>query len=194
MTVKLIKERVDKTGRHFLNLYRCFCGNTFKTRPYRIKTGYTRSCGCLYGKNSLTHGHSAGLKPSSTYNSWASMKRRCSCKTSDNWKYYGGRGIKVCARWSGSFENFLNDMGERPIGTTLHRVDNDGNYTIDNCIWLSEAKQRRYKNNAVYMTLNGTRKLMLDWCEELGLKRAVVYLRHQRGWPDHEALLGRGKK
>lgn len=93
----------------------------------------------------VVHGHCRNKKPSPTYYSWRSMKFRCLYPQAINYQNYGGRGITVCDRWL-KFENFLEDMGERPDGLTLSRINNDGNYEPTNCCWddpQNQAQNRR---------------------------------------------------
>lgn len=95
-------------------------------------------------QHGLTHGHTCrtgGRRTSPTYNSWQSMRQRCTNKNARAYKNYGGRGIRVCERWLNSFDNFLEDMGERPEDKTLGRINNDGSYTSKNCRWESPAQQ-----------------------------------------------------
>lgn len=124
-------------------LVRCQCGIEKVVKPQNIRSGHTVSCGC-YGisnrsKNTLRHGHGTKEK-TKTYQSWQHMRERCSNQKSDSYARYGGRGISVCERW-GVFENFLKDMGERPIGTSLDRIDFDGNYEPLNCRWATVLQQ-----------------------------------------------------
>jgi hypothetical protein len=130
----------------------CDCGKETVVRGYYLRSGTTQSCGCLhsevsaeiYRKINRTHGQNN----TPTHVSWEQMKQRCTNSNHHAWKHYGGRGIKVCPEWLGSFENFRRDMGERPPHTSLDRIDMDGDYTPANCRWAdakTQAKNRRKK-------------------------------------------------
>ena len=135
----------DKGGRRRY-VCRCSCGGETVTAGYDLRKGHTRSCGCLLRETRTTHGHVRNGRRSPTYQSWQSMLRRTTNPKAAGWEYYGGRGITVCDRWNpkagGSFENFLEDLGERPDGTSLDRVDVDGIYEPSNTRWATPREQR----------------------------------------------------
>lgn len=129
----------------------CDCGGSVETQAVSLRAGRTQSCGCLLAEfrasdscgHRIEHGHSSSTFVSPTYHSWVAMRKRCSNPKAKNFDIYGGRGIKVCERWQ-CFENFLADMGERPLGTTLDRYpDKDGNYESGNCRWATAVEQAR---------------------------------------------------
>lgn len=119
----------------------CDCGGNISVRVDALRNGNTASCGCLVKEGNTRHGY-FGTR---THNSWVSMKTRCTNQNYHQFHYYGGRGITVCDRWLESFENFLEDMGERPDGMTLDRIDPNGNYTPENCKWSTAEEQARNK-------------------------------------------------
>jgi hypothetical protein len=145
-----------RQGRRYV-LCRCTCGTEKVIQERYVLKGNTRSCGCLFIETSIAkvkamekHGHAReGSKRTPTYLSWRAMRMRCENPKHDNYPMYGGRGIKICERWL-VFENFLADMGERPEGTTLDRINPNGHYEPSNCRWADKTEQSRNRRNTKY--------------------------------------------
>lgn len=136
------------------------------------------------------HGHATKGALTPEYQSWIGMRQRCLDENAANYPRYGGRGIKICDRWLGEngFVNFLTDMGPRPQGMTLHRIDNDGDYCPENCIWAdgkTQASNKRHGKNAD-VTFFGKTQTKTMWAREFGLKYATFRRRLDSGWTAEE--------
>jgi hypothetical protein len=135
------------------SIYECDCGKQFITRDAAVRSGKTRSCGCFKNyptgekAHAYKHGHKLNQSPSRTYYSWFNMISRCSNPNYTNFKYWGGKGIKVCEEWK-DFSNFLQDMGERPLNTSIDRKDGSKNYSKENCRWAT--RQQQSENRVFY--------------------------------------------
>lgn len=130
-------------------LCHCACGNFKRVRGDSLWTGKTKSCSCLQIDIVTRHGQARRTMGwSSTYRSWQAMKRRCLNPKVRGYKNYGGRGITICERWLESFENFLADMGPRPPGMSLDRIDPNGNYEPGNCRWATAKEQSLNKRSS----------------------------------------------
>ena len=140
--IEIIEPKYRKDGSKItMVLCKCDCGNITNKRFDKIKSGRTKSCGCTKKLNE--HGHSKKGKVSPTYSSWRSMKDRCVYRNNQNYKE---KGVIICETWL-TYTNFLEDMGERPKGKTLDRIDPDGNYEPENCRWATPKEQRLNQRN-----------------------------------------------
>jgi len=118
--------------------------------------------------------------PHPLYQVWQSMRQRCRNPNYRQWNDYGGRGIKVCSRWD-DFRAFVEDMGPRPDGYSLDRIDNDGDYTPANCRWASRKEQQRNQRRAVYVTIEGKQYRAIELAEQAGVKTDTIVDRAARG-------------
>ncbi len=170
---------------------KCDCGKLITTRGSRLKEGRVKSCGCLVSekaKESITKYKSThGQSRTRTYSSWQNMKNRCRSPNTTDFDDYGGRGIDYCERW-GVFENFYGDMGDRPIGTTLDRVDVNGNYEPGNCRWADNETQSNNKRESVVYDYHGEKLTLQQICKRVGKARSTVAYRLKKNMSIEEAL------
>ncbi len=153
----------------------CDCGGSVVAAAANLGKS-TKSCGCLAREtaSNLLRGNTRMRRhhksQSLEYNSWCGMKQRCSNKNSPKYPIYGARGITVCDRWKNSFETFLADMGRKPSRRhSVERVDNDGNYEPDNCIWALPKVQGRNNRSNHMIEIDGQRMCIVAWLEKLGI-------------------------
>lgn len=175
-------------------LCKCDCGEEKIVLGLSLKSGNTKSCGCLQKevviKRSTKHGYNKRGKRYKIYNSWSDMIKRCTNPNVHNYNNYGGRGIKVCKRWQHSFANFFEDMGEPPTKKhSLDRIDNNKGYCKSNCRWATPKQQQTNKRNSRLKTYMGKTQCISIWAEEFGINYDILYARIFRyGWSIEKAL------
>lgn len=164
-------------------LCRCDCGTVKRVQGSSLKLGKTVSCGCYSIERTKTH----GKEGTPTYNTWAHMLTRCRNQRHKQYAEYGGRGISVCEAWH-SFENFYNDMGEKPKGMSLDRIDNDGNYEPLNCRWATVKQQIRNRRISPKYEIDGMMRSLGDLAEKYRIPVRRLYERMRSGWSLEDAL------
>ena len=122
------------------------------------------------------------------YGVFSHMISRCENKNDKDYCNYGARGIRVSTAWRHSFDTFLQDMGPRPQGCSIERLNNDGHYEVGNCIWADRKKQNRNKRNNRLLSGNGVTKTLAEWSETTGRSVQTIHSRLRRGWSHDQAL------
>jgi hypothetical protein len=186
LTVLEIAERPK--GKNVIWRCRCECGNETLANSGKLTRPYLISCGCFQKVARISHGETRGRKPTGAYVSWSQMLARCTNPKNPSFDYYGGRGITVCRRWRLSFEAFLADMGARPAGHSIDRLDSNGNYEPGNCRWATKTRQARNHTDNRTATLNGETLCASEWAERTGIPASAIVKRLRRGWSDERAL------
>ncbi len=170
---------------------RCDCGVVKSINSGALRQGRIRSCGCYNMKrrrDRRKHGALVDKKKTPEYATWRGMITRCENPNDKRYASYGGRGITVCARWREDFASFLEDMGEKPKGLTIERLDVNGHYEPSNCIWASKKAQARNKTTTLWVEYRGQRKSLTDWVEAAGVPYGRLYARLRRGLTAEQAL------
>lgn len=180
--------RLTVVARHQGKYWRCICdcGAERVVPSDKLKSGHTRSCGCLRAevtaeKSTLHGGARRGAQREPEFSIWQSMKRRCLNPTNPSYHNYGGRGVTVCPEWVNDYPRFREDMGQRPTPQhTIERVDNDGPYAPWNCRWATrkeQAQNQRKRRNAVLMP-DG--RYLKHVAAELGVKYETALYRFRK--------------
>lgn len=171
---------------------RCECGTERVVNANSLMAGTSASCGCfaseMAGATHTIHGHNSRTRGQSpTYISWRSMLKRCNDPRQPGYQNYGGKGIKVCEEWK-SFEKFLADMGERPEGKTLDRIDGNGNYEKSNCRWFDMTEQANNRSNNHHLTYKCETHTVAQWAKILNIPVGTIRARLFRGFGTEDAL------
>lgn len=166
----------------------CECGKIKLFRCHGVLSGNTGSCGCLGKENRIKSIKTHGMSNTKIFSRWKRMLQRCQDSGVPEYKRYGARGIRVCDRWQ-KFENFYQDMGLPPgENYSIDRINNDGDYSPENCRWATPIEQGRNKRKTAFLTINGQKRPLTEWCEIYGKDRSTVRYRLRIGLSPEEAL------
>lgn len=169
------KSGLKNKTKHILWNCECDCGNTITAAGTDLKTGNTKSCGCLRLETSSLNGTHRDIH-TKEYRAWHNLKQRCFNPNNSHWDSYGGRGITVCDAWKNSYENFLNDMGRAPSSKhSIDRINNDGNYEPGNCRWATTLEQAYNKNVNIIITCYGIDYTIVEFCNILKIAKSTYH-------------------
>lgn len=187
IAVRLV-ERDPKWNAHKW-LFKCDCGNEKVASIKDARTGHTSSCGCLHAEGLAARNATHGMSDRPEYKAWKDMRARCANPRRGDYKDYGGRGVSVCAQWA-EFDVFLRDMGPRPVGRTIDRIDVNGNYEPANCRWALPKTQANNKRSNRIITIDGVTQTLQAWCEHYGVEPSKARWRLAQGWPIERVFSG----
>ena len=172
-------------------LCRCSCGNTLSVRIGSLTHDTTKSCGCLRKERSIERCFKHGQAGTRLYKAWGGMKQRCYNPSEPGYKYYGGRGIKMCIEWISSFESFARwalSSGYAPE-FTLDRINTNGDYEPANCRWVTQEDQCNNTRRTRLVSLNGETLSISRWSRKTGIGASTIIARLNRGWSAELALI-----
>lgn len=161
----------------------CDCGNTAIIAAPNLYRGDTRSCGCYQKERAVSSNTTHGMSNSTEFDIWNSMKQRCTNPANRAFRDYGGRGIRVCSRWTASFAHFLEDVGPRPKGMQLERMNNEKGYEPGNVRWATRIEQARNKRNTILVSSDGLTLSLKEWSTRTGIRYGTLWSRLKHGLP-----------
>lgn len=167
---------------------RCDCGNKIVARGENLRKLIVRSCGCLRSETQRKNGLRSGshyMSGAPEYRAWRGMINRCTNPNTANFSDYGGRGICVCDRWLRSFEAFYEDVGPRPDGMSIDRIDNNGNYEPQNVRWADDFTQAGNRRSTHYIECRGEMVSVSQAAAITGIPVSTIKSRIKRGCPAH---------
>lgn len=181
----VIKQTSKNNHGEMLWLCKCSCGNERTATSNKLTHGYTMSCNACRYKRIAEKNRQRGRKPTRLCGIYKHMLERCYNQKSAMYYRYGGRGITVCDEWKDSFISFRAWALENGYSEhlTIDRIDNDGNYTPENCRWSTVEVQANNRSTNHYITYNGETDTMANWSKKTGINYGTLQTRVELGWP-----------
>jgi hypothetical protein len=178
---RVLRRVENGAARHATYICRCECGREKRILGSQLRRGRSRSCrSCPPRRHGMTN--------SPTWRTWSGMITRCYNPHAVVYARYGAMGVRICDRWRDSFEAFLADMGPRPIGMSIDRIDNSGNYEPENCRWATATEQACNRRSTRFLTLHGLTHPMAEWARRTGISKERIHWRLKAGWSLEDAL------
>ena len=184
-----VVERAPNAGKcQTMWLCECACGKRKIVNAYDLRTGHSKSCGCL--KN-VTHGDARYNENARLYSIWQGIKRRCTNESSNSYKNYGARGINMCSEWSADYKLFRSWALSHGYSDELSidRIDVNGNYSPENCRWSTFIEQQNNKRTCHYIEVNGETHTIREWSRLTGVSENTIYKRIRKNKPVTSLLL-----
>ena len=188
----VVESFVPDDTKHAKWMCKCDCGTRKLVMLQNLEKGGSLSCGCnavrARSEKVTKHGGARTKHRSGAYSSWANMMTRSEWGSHPSSKDYKDKGIRVALKWH-SFDAFLSDMGERPEGTSIDRIDGTKGYSPENCRLATRAEQVKNRNNVLWVIFGGKPVLVIDLCEEHKISRKALYSRSNRRGGDFVSAL-----
>lgn len=180
--------RFPSGASHDLWLCSCSCGVVRTYNGNNLRRGLSNSCGCFrsdLARRALT---THGMTGTPEYRTWRRMIERCENPNHESFDLYGGRGILVARVWRRNFTRFFSDMGPKPRGCSIDRINSNKNYAPGNCRWATPTQQARNMRSNRRLKYRGQDLAMSEWAEKVGIRSTTLWRRLSMGWPLSRAL------
>lgn len=192
----IVRNLIGRKNNHTVFLCICDCGKLTEVLSNNLRRNHTTSCGCAsdeHKRNFVANGITHGLINHPLYESWIGMRNRCYYEKHNRFRYYGGKGIKVCDEWKDDFQAFYDWAIQNgwQCGLSPDRIKNELNYCPGNIKFSTEQQQSRNRTSNVSLTIDGETKILIEWAEISGIKYGTLRKRLKLGWPPREAVFGK---
>lgn len=183
------RKKVRKSKDHFLKVV-CKCGVVKNVRPYQLRAGKSKGCGCEGNHTKTQFVRTHGKTNTRIYRIYCGMKERCYSKNNKDYQKYGGRGITICDEWLNDFETFYEWAQSNGYSDdySIDRIDNNESYKPSNCRWTDAKKQSNNRRSSIFLEFKNQKYTITEWSRILNVKADTLHRRKRNGWTDEEVI------